>query len=164
MAFRLPHPLPHILPLLLIKIRSLAGPPRSRAGQLTHLQPHRHYLCLPGVRSCPQMIGAAIRRELRPALIRSHTTNPHTRHFPPHRRTTQDTARKTGLVDTIQHQAFTRTRYRQHRRYHHMPHLKEPIQFPPGPSPTPPPNLTAMNTSHHTVDLLTIRISCSTTS
>ena len=156
MASRPPRQPPHTRRLQRIRIHPLAGQPLSRAGQLTHRQPHRHYLCLQAVRSHPQPTGAAILREQLPVLTRSRTMNLPTPHFRLHR---PDIPRKTGLVDTTRPQACTQILFHRHQKYLLIRRPNEQTRSRRGLSPTLPPSPTAMSTSHHTMAHHTARTS-----
>ncbi len=157
------HQLPHTHLLLLIKTLSLAGQPPSKVGQLTHLQPHRHYQCLLAARSRLATTGAATQHEHPPMPIRSRTTSPLTPLFPLRQYTILGILRRTVSVDTILHRAFTQTPYRRHQKFLLMHRPSVRIPSPRAPSPTPLPSLTATSISRHTTGLPTTKTSCSMT-
>lgn len=160
MASLPPRQLPTIRRLQRIRIHSLAGQPPSRAGQLTHLQPHRHYPCLQVVPTRLQLTGAAIQRAQHRALNRNPTINLRTHHFRLRPCTIPDTVCRTVSADSIQPRAFTRTRYHRHRKCLIMLRLGEQTPLPHGPSLTLLQSLIAKSTFHRTAALRTAKISC----
>lgn len=165
MDSRPPRPPYPILRPLHTKIRSSGGQLPFRAErQLTHLLPHRPFLCLRGAPSRPQRTGEAIQLASLPTLPLNPTTNPRPSrmpHFLPHPYTIPATARNSALIDFLPSRVTIQTPSRQHLRFLLTAPRNERIPCPPAHSLHLRTSLIATSTFRSRMGLHTIKTTSS---